>query len=142
MAGNSETFKRYSADFILNILATFLSTGTMQLVVLPQLARHLSTQDYGILLTATGFMNILINAFGNNLCNSRLRQQIKYTHSKLVGDYPLFLIAATILAILAVFGFNNFLKADLLTILLPFAAITVTGIWKAYYLAAYRIEIN
>ena len=134
--------KTYSTDFILSILATFLSTGTMQLVVLPQLSRNLSAEDYGVMLTATGFMNILITAFGNNLCNSRLRQQAKYDQNGLVGDYQLMLIATSVISVFGVVLFNFFLKTDYLSMAFPLTLITVTGIWKAYYLVIYRIKIN
>ena len=134
--------KAYSTDFVLNIFATFLSVGTMQLVVLPQLARHLSPSDYGIMLTTTGFMNILISAFGNNLCNSRLRQQGKYSNKRIAGDYQLMLIITVITSLICVALFNVFLKEDYISLVLPLAVITVTGICKAYYLVTYRLSIN
>lgn len=138
----SNKIKLYSVDFALSILATFLSTGVMQLVVLPQLSRNLSAADYGVMLTATGFMNILVNAFGNNLCNSRLRQQGKYVRINKSGDYQLLLIAASIMAVIGVALFNIFLHEDFISLILPLALITVTGIFKAYYLVTYRLTLN
>lgn len=141
--GNKTTMiKTYSTDFLLSILATFLSTGTMQLLVLPQLSRNLTSADYGVMLTATGFMNILINSFGNNLCNSRLRQQGKYENKNVIGDYQLMLFITSMAAVAGILIFNIFLKADAVLILIPFVIITVTGIWKAYYLITYRLMIN
>lgn len=136
------TIKAYSTDFLLSILATFLSTGTMQLVVLPQLSRNLTSADYGVMLTATGFMNILINSFGNSLCNSRLRQQGKYEGKNIVGDYQLMLFAASMVSIAGILGFNIFLKVDTVSLLIPLAIITVTGTWRGYYLVTYRLTIN
>lgn len=132
----------YSIDFIYNILATFLSTGTMQLIVLPQLARRLSVSDYGVMLTATGFMNVLIAAFGNNLCNSRLRQNGKYIANKYSGDYQIMLAITSVFSIIGISVFNIYLKADLIRLVFPLALITLTGIWKAYYLVTYRLSIN
>lgn len=137
-----EKVKSYSTDFVLSILATFLSTGTMQLVVLPQLSRYLSAADYGVMLIATGFMNILINAFGNNLCNSRLRQEGKYTNKGVTGDYQIMLIATACMSLIGVGVFNIFLKEDLLSLVLPLVLITITGVCKAYYLVTYRLSIN
>ncbi|MCR5248296.1 MAG: oligosaccharide flippase family protein [Paludibacteraceae bacterium] len=134
--------KSYSQDFFLNIIATFLSTGTMQLVVLPQLSRNISSEDYGVMLTATGFMNILINAFGNNLCNSRLRQDGKYKSKGVVGDYQIMLMVTACLALTCICVFNVFLKEDVYSLVLPLALITMTGICKAYYLVTYRLSIN
>ena len=114
----------------------------MQLVVLPQLSRNLSASDYGVMLTATGFMNILINAFGGNLGNSRLRQQAKYDRKHLTGDYQLMVLATSVIAVIAVLLFNIFLKADIASITLPLALITVTGILRSYYMVTYRIEVN
>lgn len=138
----ADKIKTYSIDFVLSILATFLSTGTMQLVVLPQLSRNLSSADYGVMLTATGFMNILINAFGSNLCNSRLRQQGKYLNKSITGDYQLMLIATAVMSLIGVLLFNAFLKEDYMSMMLPFALITITGICKTYYLVTYRLSIN
>ncbi len=137
-----EKVKSYSTDFVLSILATFLSTGTMQLVVLPQLSRHLSAADYGVMLTATGFMNVLINAFGNNLCYSRLRQDIKYKKEGVIGDYQIMLMATVCMSLIGVTLFNIFLKEDYISLILPLALIIVTGICKAYYLVTYRLNIN
>ena len=140
--GNKNTVKNYSTDFALSIAATFLSTGVMQLIVLPQLARNLSAADYGVMLTATGFMNVLINAFGGNLANSRLRQQSKYEKRHLSGDYQLMIAAVSFAAVVLVLIFNFFLKIGNLAILLTFALISVTGIWRTYYLVTYRLTIN
>ena len=137
-----KTMKSYSTDFILSIVATLLSTGTMQLFLLPQLSQHLSSADYGVMLTATGFMNILINAFGSNLCNSRLKQHQKYVSKNAIGDYQILLIATLIISTIAVMLFNLYLKANFVFTIFPLALITITGICKTYYLVAYRLTVN
>lgn len=136
------TIKGYSIDFILNILATCLSTGVMQLVVLPQLSTNLNSTDYGVMLTATGFMNVLVNALGNNLSYSRLKQAPKYEARKLTGDYQIFLLAIIFISFISVVIFNFYLGAEIEKILFPFALITITNICKGYYLVTYRLSIN
>ena len=142
METKSNSLKTYSTDFVLNILATFLSTGIMQLVVLPQLSRNLTSEDYGVMLTATGFMNVLINAFGNNLCNSRLRQEPKYQQKKTIGDYQFLLIITSVVSIVCVLLFDFYLNEDIVTLILPLTLVTVSGIGKAYYLVTYRLKLN
>ena len=144
MEDASFELKTYTKDFVLNILATFLTVGVMQLVILPQLSRSLTPSDYGVMLTATGFMNVLTNAFGNNLCNSRLRQQAKYDNKKVVGDYQIILIAILIISVILILIFSLSLKLEdsNVGLVCPFAIITVTGIAKAYYLVTYRLTIN
>ena len=112
MIEKTEKKPKYLSDFVYSIIATLLSTGVMQLVVLPQLSRTLSSAEYGVMLTATGLMNILINAFGNNLCNSRLRQQVKYTNKQVKGDYQILLLAASGLALVTVLLSYFYLKTD------------------------------
>ena len=142
MIEKTEKKPKYLSDFVYSIIATLLSTGVMQLVVLPQLSRTLSSAEYGVMLTATGLMNILINAFGNNLCNSRLRQQVKYTNKQVKGDYQILLLAASGLALVTVLLSYFYLKTDFFRLIIPLAIISVTGIWRAYYLVTYRLSID
>lgn len=139
--GLKNIFRNYSKDFALNTIASLLSTGAMQLVVLPQLAKNLSINDYGVMLTATGYMNVITMSFGNNLCNARLLMQKKYNEERTIGDFQILLIGASIGSVVCALLCNIFLKQGL-WIILPFALISLTGIWRTYYLVTYRISIN
>lgn len=70
--------KNLSEDFVLNLFASVVSTGILQLVVYPKLALTLGSEGYGQMLTIMGIINVVILSFGNNLCNARIVQQAKY----------------------------------------------------------------
>jgi len=73
-------------DFLLNIIAALLSTGCMQLVLYPALAKQMSAADYGEMLTVMGVFNVVLLAFGNNLSYSRLLQEKNYVQQGQKGE--------------------------------------------------------
>ena len=133
---------RLSKDFVLNIVASLLSTGIMQLILYPQIARHLTAEDYGTMLTIMGYVNVITLAFGNNLCNARLLQQTKYKESSIVGDFQIIAVFSAVLSAVAIFivcyvqGLGNVLM------LLGVSTATLMLTLKGYYMVAYRLELN
>lgn len=133
--------RKLTEDFSLNILASVLSTGVMQLIVYPSLAKRLTPSDYGVMLTAMGYVSVITLAFGNNLCNARLIQENKYVEKKCIGDFQLLKIVMIIFSIISVF-------IACLTLNLRFSIVvgviiaTILTVIKSYYLVAYRIKID
>ena len=59
-------------DVSLNIFASFMMTGILQIVVYPFLGSHMSADSYGLFLTLIGIVNIISVTLGNSLNNVRL----------------------------------------------------------------------
>ena len=135
------TLKGISKDFILNIVASLVSTGTMQLVLYPALAKHLNAQDYGQMLTIMGVVNVLILAFGNNLCNARIVQNNKYKNANIVGDFQILLVIVSLISAIITLVLNFYFRLNSI-LLLGLVATTCLSVAKSYYSVAYRINID
>ena len=138
---NRHFFKSITQDFALNIIASLLSTGIMQLVVYPRLAATLSSNEYGIMLTITGYINVIILAFGNNLCNARLIQETRYTKNNLVGDFQLLLVMMSVFTLVSTAICCIFVGIGF-WICLELCLMAVVSVVKSYYLVIYRITID
>ena len=130
-----------SKDFLLNIIASLVYTGAMQLVVYPRLASALSAAEYGEMLTVMGLVNIVVLAFGNNLCNARLLVQSKYNEQNMTGDFQLMVLIMGALSAVVIL-ISNLIFGLKLPLLLAVVVATVFGVWKSYYLVTYRITID
>lgn len=130
-----------SEDFIMNIVATLVSTGTMQLILYPQLAVNLGEVSYGTMLTVMGVINVITLAFGNNLAQTRLISEHKYKEGDEIGDFQIFLFVSCILSSLCVL-----LACCMINIsaseLLPIVVLTATTVLKSYYLVTFRLSID
>lgn len=133
--------KSVSSDILLNLLATFVSTGVMQLVLYPQLALHMSDDSYGEMLTAMGFVNILILSFGNSLCNARIVVNKEYQKAGIVGDFQIILLLSVIICIILVTASDFFFKWPL-PIFIGIIFVAVLSVLKSYYFVTYRITLN
>lgn len=140
-ANKKLALKNVSQDVVLNIIASFVSTGVMQLVLYPQLALNLDDDNYGEMLTIMGIVNVLALTFGNNLCNARIILNEKYKQQGKIGDFHLLLYYSVMLASIIVIGFNFYFKWKWF-FLLSIVILTGVTILKSYYLVAFRIEIN
>ena len=90
--------KRTSMDFILNILASAVLTGTMQIIVYPLLAKWVSLAEYGTIVTAMGLINTVVGGLGTSLNNTRLIMNSEYGKKKLIGDFNFVLICASLIS--------------------------------------------
>lgn len=130
-----------SLDFLLNIAATLISTGTMQLLLYPQLAANLGEVSYGTMLTIMGAVNVIVLAFGNNLAQVRLVNEHDYENKEENGDFQIFLLVSCFLSsicILAVCFLMNIPKAEIA----PIIILVITTVLKSYYLVAFRLSID
>ena len=128
-------------DMGLNIIASLMLTGTLQLIIYPMLAKQMSAEEYGIILTITGIINVISISFGTNLSYVRLVQQNDYEKENQVGDYQIlllgYLFVAVIITVLCCKNMNLSLKL-MLEILI---ATLIMGM-QNYYVVTYRISIN
>ena len=84
-------------DVSLNIFASFMMTGILQIVVYPFLGSHMSADSYGLFLTLIGIVNIISVTLGNSLNNVRLLRDTTYKENKTTGDFNLINLGAVIL---------------------------------------------
>ena len=97
--------KRIAGDFALSLAASFISTGVLQILLYPFLAKYLSAEEYGIALTIMGVGNTISSAFGGSLNNARLLQNTTYENRKLQGDFPVLFAVFSIASAIAFGGY-------------------------------------
>lgn len=134
--------KSISADFVLNIVASFIATGTLQLIVYPLLARKLDSNAYGIVLTIMGTANTIVATIGVSLNNTRILVNEDYEKKNVSGDFLPILLLLNIVAVVVYFFLslkNN--QSSLLTTILV-CVYAFLGSIRTYGSVAYRIVIN
>lgn len=134
-------FLRLSKDFALNIAASFLSTGVMQLLLYPKLASFLGRDEYGLMLTVAGYINIITLSFGNNLCNARLIINERYRQKGIWGDFQILLVIGLVAAA-ALFSFCGYLLHLPGKLFLSALVMVLLSICMNYYLVAFRLKLD
>lgn len=134
--------KRIAGDFVLSLAASFISTGVLQILLYPFLAKYLSAEEYGIALTIMGVGNTISSAFGGSLNNARLLQNTTYEDRKLQGDFPVLFAIFSIASAIAFGGYLTLTGAmsSLTVILLLGFALFATI--RGYASVAFRVMIN
>lgn len=133
--------KNISKDFILNIAASFILTGTVQLIVYPRLANLLGSEEYGLMLTVMGVVNVVALSFGSNLAYVRLIQQKEYDKENKCGDFQVIVALLGVLSVLIVSAVLIFLKLPLKRIA-EVVVTTVLTVFINYYIVTFRIKLN
>ena len=129
-------------DFGLNILASALLTGVIQLIVYPGLSRMIQPDEYGLLLTTMAVVNVIGSSLGGSLNNTRILLQGDYDREGVIGDYNMIfatLAMATVpltAAALAITGLTSGVN------LFGSVIVAVLVLWRAYYSASFRIRID
>ena len=134
-------FLNASIDVLLNLFATLMSTGTMQLLLYPRLATVLGSANYGTMLTIIGIVNVITLAFGNNLASTRLIKELDYHSLGVQGDFQILLLLSSALSgilILFVCLAFHLVVADSIAIIV----LTVSTVIKSYYIVTFRLEID
>lgn len=130
-----------SEDFLMNIAATVISTGTMQLLLYPRLAASLGEISYGNMLTIMGVINVATLAFGNNLAQVRLISEQKYIEREEKGDFQIFLFMSCFLSLLCMIVVCFCMSVSIWE-MIPIIILTLTTILKSYYLVTFRLSID
>jgi len=139
---NKIVAKRISFDFILNITASLVLTGVMQLVVYPFLAWKFSEEKYGIILTTMGLLNVLISVFGTTINNARLLQNSFYEDNNTTGDFNVIVILfSSISAVTSFLGVKFFVGLSIKECILA-AIFCFIGTWNAYNCTDFRLKLN
>ena len=139
---NFKKIYRVGKDFSLSIIASAIVTGVLQIAVYPYLAKKYGADEYGIILTVMGVVNIFITALGNTLNNTRLIQEDIYRKKELHGDYNALLWIACVTAGVVVLGISGSMTNLSLINRVFLMAATVGGVLRSYYCVQYRIVLN
>lgn len=134
--------RRVSKDFIFNIIASIILTGTMQLLVYPFFAQHFTDGEYGVFMTIIGFVNTITSTLGTSLNNTRLIMNNDYLRQKKDGDFNLILLIVDIVVIFFVFLLSfYYFECDFgMCILVTILAVLMVD--KTYCMVEYRLTLN
>lgn len=133
--------KNIGADFGLNLLATLITVGSMQLIVYPTIASTTDAESYGVFLTMIAIVGTVSGMLGNGLNNLRLIVNSEYDGNEIGGDFNILLLFSVLLGFwgsmlsLVYFGF-------------PFSfsffvcGIVILQILRGYLTVAFRLIIN
>lgn len=138
----TDRLKHISGDFLLNILASLIATGTLQLLVYPFLARMLGADANGRLLTLMGIANTLQATVGISINNARLMVNSSYEMDKKSGDFlPILFIGGVIAVIVFYVMATVIYKLNTVIAVLLCAYIFLSSLTN-YGSVAFRIVIN
>lgn len=129
-------------DFMLNIIASLIFTIATQLLAFPYLSRIMSGEEYGLLLTVMGIVNVVGVSLGNPLNNTRILLNSEYERQNLNGDYNLIFVFCVVINIIFVGFISTMILKEFNTIVIGCIIISVLMLFRAYYSASYRIVIN
>lgn len=133
--------KQILNDFMLNLIAVGLPLVVLQIIVLPFIARFVSNDDYGYILTTVAMINVIITATANILVNVRLLMNEEYKTSKIEGDFNFILMIMCIVNIIVMniycIIYHESLQSMIFTIIYSFLYTIQT-----YLTVGYRINLN
>ncbi|MBO4458982.1 MAG: hypothetical protein J5802_14845 [Butyrivibrio sp.] len=130
-----------SKDFILNLMASFITTAALQLIIYPKLKIQLDSVIYGIVLTIIGLANTFAATIGSSLNNTRLLLNESYDDSGYKGDYLPILLASNFISAIILFVLLQKFEVDLMTKII-LVVYMVANSTRTYGAVAYRIIIN
>lgn len=134
-------FSAVISDFSYNILSSLISTGVIQLVLYPTLARTLSAEKYGSFLTIISVINILTLSLGNNLATTRLIKDDYYRERNLKGDFNILLMISLVLNYVFLYIYNLEFSLDFISFNCVALASSLTII-RTYLSVAFRLKLD
>lgn len=81
--------KKFIINLLLSALSVALSLGFVQLLLLPSVAKSMSSDNYGFMLTVIAIVDVFSVTFGTAICNTRLIKKEKYDQIGINGDYQI-----------------------------------------------------
>lgn len=133
--------KQILNDFMLNLIAVGLPLVVLQIIVLPFIARFVSNDEYGYILTTVAMINVIITATANILVSVRLLMNEEYKTSKIEGDFNFILMIMCIVNIIVMniycVIYHESLKSMIFTIIYSLLYTIQT-----YLTVGYRINLN
>lgn len=134
---------KFILDMGLNIGAVSAPIAILQLIIYPYLAKQLSAEEYGLMITMYSMWIVVSNSLGNVLNNIRLLRSNEYEENSLQGDFPLILykwwgINVIIILFASIFYLKGFFLVDILLSIL----IATLILLKSYFEVGFRIKLN
>ena len=135
--------KKFGIDLIFNIFATILPLMVLQVVAYPIIARQLSDENYGIMITIFSMLQLVCGTLGTGLNNVRLVKDSVYQNKNIKGDFNfILLISGLLTVIIMIIGTWYYEKTiNLFSIIL----IIITGVCSlvnSYIQVEYRINLT
>lgn len=130
-------------DMALNIVAAAIPTFVLQLLILPNLAKFMSDDNYGLLVTVLAFLNVMPATIGNVLNNIRLLYNENYKETHNEGDFNVLLAILEGFTFISVVVFLIYYDDNLTlyTVLLT-GFIALLWLAREYFIVAFRLIIN
>lgn len=129
-------------DFGVSILASVILSFTTQLAVYPLLGRWFTPAEYGTMLTLIGLMNALGSSFGGALNNSKILMNSTYEKENAKGDSNILAVCCMVACFLLTLSFSFLIETEKFLNILMVSMISMLVFFRAFYSAAYRIQIN
>ncbi|MGN0170892.1 MAG: hypothetical protein ACI39H_09060 [Lachnospiraceae bacterium] len=132
--------KKIFFDMGLNMVATAIPVFVLQLFILPLLSSHMSSDNYGLVVTVLSLFNVVSSTMGNTLNNIRL---IKGAQCEKEYNFNIILIilAGTNFIIIFIFSFFYYGDLSYFSLLLNIIVATL-WLFKEYYIVGFRIKLN
>lgn len=133
---------RFIFNIVLNIISSGIPIVLLQLVVYPIVAKYLSSEDYGLMITIYSIIAIVGGSIGNALNNVRLLSDVLYKKNNIIGDFSI-LCKKSIIVILFVSTilFTYYYKSINLYICLNILSACFIFL-STYYEVDFRIKLN
>lgn len=128
---------------MLSIFSSAIPIIVLQLLILPFLAKDMSEDNYGLLITILSLFNLVPAGMGNVLNNIRLLYNDKYEEYEYEGDFNLILIILVCINLIIITVFSYWyektitIKSINLNIML-----SIVWLFKEYFIVAFRLKIN
>lgn len=135
--------KKIAIDIIYSLLAFALPIAVLQLFVLPALAKFVSDETYGLILSLISILTIIPQAFATALNNTRLLVNKQYIERGLQGDFPIYALICVLLGgSLVCVASGIFIESQNIISYVYLFSIVALNILHGYYMVIYRILIN
>ena len=134
--------KKLASDIFINLLAITIRTVALNIVVYPIYARTFTAEEYGVILTVIGLINLLFSVLGNCLNNTRLVLNKYLADRNKNGDYNPIVLIVSLLGCLASIVFYSFFEIKTFPSQALVAVTVLLGIARAYFVVAYRLVLN
>lgn len=135
-------YRKIAADLFVNIFSYGFPIVLLQFLLLPVLAKSMSEDNYGLLLSLTSVVSIFAEMTCGNLANVRILLNDEYLRKGAIGNFkPLLYImvclSSFVVGLVSILLYSASLQETLL-LLLYYILLS----FRSYYIAGFRIENN
>lgn len=135
-------YKKIINDVVLNIFASGIMVGILQILVYPFLNKLNNSDAFGEILITMAVVNIIGVLFGSSLNNIRLKYHNDYISNKLNGDFSLLVLISTILNIIVTLTWLNVISELTIWELITLVLVSVLTMLRAYMIFEYRVNLH